>query len=277
MRTPTLAATCCLAAAGLVSLLFHVEHSQDSWRQLLGQAWTPFRLEHAPAVVAPAAPAPPAIASTFPSSSPSHQSPAPERRPTDLAVPDQRLSGDRGGLVPASGAQALGTLPAATSLQWRSASRVQLPAIGLDSSVVPSRIVRVGDDSTWEVPAHRVGHGEASGSVGERGNVVLLGHLTSLREGQVFAQLHRAPLGATLTLHATHTPEAAAEESSFVYRVVRVWLVPRDDVSVLVPGDAPVVTLVTCAGTWLPRIQDYSHRLVVRGELISALKAPRSG
>ena len=54
-----------------------------------------------------------------------------------------------------------------------------------------------------------------------------------------------------------------------LYAVNEVERVDRTDVSVVQPTDVPTATLITCTGVWLPQLQDYSERLIVRAELAS--------
>lgn len=144
--------------------------------------------------------------------------------------------------------------------------RLRVPRIGLDSEVVPARLVRLGagpDPSqgavTWEVPAHRVGHAQGTAAAGARGNTVLLGHVSSVNAGNVFADLGRVQIGDEITLEGG---------GAFSYRVSEVRRVTRDDLSVMAPTEGAVLTLITCTGSWLPDALDYSHRLTVRALLI---------
>src|SRR2546430_4942206 len=50
------------------------------------------------------------------------------------------------------------------------------------------------------------------------------------------------------------------ERQRFRYRVVDVWIVPRTEVSVLNPSDLATMTLITCAGEWLPKQRTYENR-----------------
>ena len=141
------------------------------------------------------------------------------------------------------------------------AARLRIPAIKLDSEVVPARLVRLPTGVvTWEVPAHRVGHAQGTTPLGEPGNAVLLGHVSSINAGNVFAQLDRVRAGDEVV---------AGSDGKTVYRVTDRRLVTRDDMSVMAPVDGAVATLITCAGTWLPAESDYSHRLIVRAVLIT--------
>jgi sortase A len=89
---------------------------------------------------------------------------------------------------------------------------------------------------------------------------VLVGHVTSRSLGNVFEQLHQVRVGDTVQLFSDQTP--------FQYRVVDVRTVARNDVSVVQPTATPSATLITCTGAWIPVVNDYAQRLVVRAELV---------
>jgi LPXTG-site transpeptidase (sortase) family protein len=90
--------------------------------------------------------------------------------------------------------------------------------------------------------------------------VVLIGHVRSIAAGQVFRHLQHARVSDELSLT---TPDA-----DYRYVVVDVRAVPRTDISWLEQTSGSMVTLITCTGVWLPYIQDYTERLVVRAALI---------
>jgi LPXTG-site transpeptidase (sortase) family protein len=139
-------------------------------------------------------------------------------------------------------------------------THVRIPRLQIDSEVVPSQFVQVDDSGTWEVPAFKVGHAEFTASAGQIGNAVLFGHVTSRTLGNVFQNLERARAGDLV--------EISSAVEDFAYRVVEVRRVPRTDVSVVEPTDKPSASLITCVGLWLPHLNDYAERLVVRAELI---------
>jgi LPXTG-site transpeptidase (sortase) family protein len=139
-------------------------------------------------------------------------------------------------------------------------AQVQIPSIRLASDVVPAQLVRAGQAQTWQVPAHKAGHAEGTAGAGGAGNAVLLGHVSSLNAGNVFKDLERVRAGDQVLL-------TAQDGRAVEYRVAEVRRVSRDDVSVVEDSSTPLVTLITCTGTWLPDAQDYSHRLVVRASL----------
>lgn len=139
-------------------------------------------------------------------------------------------------------------------------TELSVPSIGLVTKVVPAGLINRAGQVTWEVPPFVVGHAEGTAGAGAPGNAVLMGHITSRNLGNVFINLDKVQVGDMLAVFSG--------DRQFNYRVVEVKAVPRTDVSVVAPTERPTVTLITCTGTWLPLISDYSHRLVVRAELV---------
>lgn len=181
--------------------------------------------------------------------------------PTSAGEPPAPSAGrpdSAGGASPVAGASPAPASPTATPATPLSITKVTIPRIALDAEVVPARLVDNAGGVTWEVPPFRVGHAEHTAGAGERGNAVLLGHVTSQSVGNVFQELDRVEVGDVL--------EVSSESRTFEYRVVQVHRVARTDVSVVQPTDSAAVTLITCTGVWLPGIRDYAERLVVRGE-----------
>ena len=115
---------------------------------------------------------------------------------------------------------------------------------------------------TWQVPPFVAGHADETGGAGGPGNAVLFGHVTSVHSGDVFRDLDQASVGDLVLV--------SSDARIFRYRVVDTRRVSRDNSDVLQPTDVPSVTLITCEGVWLPSIWDYTHRRVVRAELIPA-------
>jgi sortase A len=139
-------------------------------------------------------------------------------------------------------------------------TRIRMPRLQIDSEVVPSPFVQVADSGTWEVPAFKVGHAEYTAGAGQLGNAVLFGHVTSRSLGNVFQSLERARRGDLV--------EISSGDEDFTYEVVEIRKVPRTDVSVVEPTDSASASLITCTGLWLPYLNDYAERLVVRAELV---------
>jgi LPXTG-site transpeptidase (sortase) family protein len=138
-------------------------------------------------------------------------------------------------------------------------THIAIESIGLDADVVDANLVAVDGGVTWQVPPFKVGHAEGTADAGEIGNAVLLGHVTSVRSGNVFQDLDRVQVGDTV--------QVFSDSELFEYTVVSTDAVPRSDTSVLQPNESRSVSLITCTGVWLPTIWDYTERLVVHAEL----------
>ena len=136
---------------------------------------------------------------------------------------------------------------------------LRIPSIGLETKVVPAKFVDDKNGGTWEVPAFVAGHADHTAGAGAMGNAVLLGHVDSIRSGDVFHALSRVAIGDVV--------EVWSENRQFIYRVVAIWSVPRSDGTVVQPTPSASLSLITCTGQWLPMDRDFSHRLVVRADL----------
>jgi LPXTG-site transpeptidase (sortase) family protein len=145
-------------------------------------------------------------------------------------------------------------------------TRILIPRIRLDTEVAPAKLVEREGGVTWEIPPFLAGHAEATAGAGGFGNAVLLGHLNSREAGNVFQHLDRVGVGDQI--------QVFSEAGSFDYRVVNVRTVPRTDVSILHPIRMATLSLITCSGTWLPFLRDYTQRLVVHAELTAPVSAP---
>ena len=144
---------------------------------------------------------------------------------------------------------------------WEPITRLRMPRIRLDTPVVPAPYIEA-DGGTWEIPSFVAGHAERTAGAGQRGNAVLFGHVTSRAMGNVFEDLSRARVSDTIEVFGTGR--------DFVYEVTEVRSVPRTEVSVLGATASPSLTLITCTGPWLPLLNDYAERLIVRAQLIPA-------
>ena len=138
-------------------------------------------------------------------------------------------------------------------------TRVVIPAIGVDAPAVAAQLVHRDGAVTWEVPAFTIGHAQGTTGAGNRGNAVLVGHVSSRAAGNVFQNLHRLRPGEAV--------EVFGGTRRFDYVVRDVRTVSRTDLSVVQSTSEPSVTLITCTGRWLPLVGDYTQRLVVRAVL----------
>jgi LPXTG-site transpeptidase (sortase) family protein len=163
---------------------------------------------------------------------------------------------------PGPGAPAGTPTPSATAVPSRPITRVVIPDISLDAPTVAAGLVKRAGAITWDVPPYKIGHAQETAGAGDAGNAVLVGHVTSRNLGNVFEHLHEVGIGDTVQIFSN--------ERQFNYRVVDVRTVARTDVSVVQTTVTPSVTLITCSGLWLPLVNDYSERRVVRAELVSS-------
>ena len=162
--------------------------------------------------------------------------------------------------APTDASDRIGQPPAAPTPEPRlPIERVVVEAIGLDAPVVPARLVERGGAPTWEIPAFKAGHADGTAGAGARGNAVLLGHVDSLRSGDVFRQLERIAVGDAVTVWSG--------EHAYTYEVVEARAVARTDTAAVGTTEPATLTLLTCAGAWSPVLWDYTERFVVRAEL----------
>jgi len=134
--------------------------------------------------------------------------------------------------------------------------RIVIPSIELDSKVVPVGTRRdAAGNLVWETAAFAVGHHRGTANPGEPGKVVLSGHISSPREGNVFHRLPELQVGAAVILYTV--------ETAYLYRVVNREVVLPTEVRVLEPTGREQAVLITCVPDGV-----YSHRLVVTADRV---------
>jgi LPXTG-site transpeptidase (sortase) family protein len=139
------------------------------------------------------------------------------------------------------------------------AVRVHIPRIGVNSTVTEVGV----QGGEYQVPGWNVGHHVDSPNPGEPGNSVFNGHLETINAGRVFARLKELKVGDAVYIYTdSHRLDWVIEE---------VRTVPNTDDGFIDPTPDTRITLYTCAGTFLPLIQDYSHRLAVVGRLVETV------
>ena len=105
---------------------------------------------------------------------------------------------------------------------------------------------------------------------GTGSNAVFAGHVNWNRAPAVFANLEDLETGDVIMLKANNGTE-------ITYQVSDNFLVdPADPASLKVMAATPTdtITLITCAGTWIPDPSeqlggDYTNRVIVRATLVS--------
>ena len=163
------------------------------------------------------------------------------------------LSAPSDGFVPIADLAAAGwaddPLDLATSTD---SPRLLIPRIALQADVVEVRLT----NGEWSIPRSVVGHLAETVSPGQPGNAVFAGHVIAGGRDNVFTRLHELAPGDEVSF------VAEADEQRF--QVTATRLVRNTDTSVLAgTSNSRVITLITCAGQWVPQENDYDQRLVV--------------
>jgi len=147
----------------------------------------------------------------------------------------------------------------APSLPERPATRLVIPAMGLDAPVTLAPIV----GGTWEVEhlgTDMVGHLAGTASPGDGSNVVLAAHVTVAHNVYgPFAGMGRLQPGDDIIVYDG--------DLSYTYIVDSRRLVERTDVHIAYPSDTGQVTLITCSN-WSDEQDSYQQRLIVVGHLV---------
>ena len=142
------------------------------------------------------------------------------------------------------------------------ATRIMVPALGIDSPVNQLAIRDLGDSRAYETPINSVGHIPQSANPGEAGSSWFFGHLESptIGEGSVFFHLPRI----AEMIHNEEEVLVIADNGShqYLYRITATEVVHQDDMK-LYDNESANIHLVAC----VPRLS-YDHRLIVTGELV---------
>jgi sortase A len=125
--------------------------------------------------------------------------------------------------------------------------RLDLPSVGKIN-------LPVVEGDGWDQLRQGVGHHIGSANPGATGNVVLSAHNDIF--GELFRDLDRLQPGDAAILYTA--------TQKFTYRIVRIQIVEPTDVSILSPGERPILTLISC----YPYMID-NQRIVVTAELES--------
>lgn len=146
------------------------------------------------------------------------------------------------------------------------AATLEIPAIGLSTTVYDLQLFDEGDQVFWESPVDIVGHIPGTSLPGQTGAGWYFGHLESpvRGEGNVF---HDLPEVVDLIKHDPVDVIIGSDDGEFLYRVTGTGFIHRDDL-VLDKTSGSTVTLVAS----YPKLV-YDHRLLVMAELL-AYRAP---
>ena len=178
-------------------------------------------------------------------------------------------------LTPAETGEALLTSyhspDASISYDTSAASRMHIPAIGVESGVRDLRVIFNGQSAAWETPDNIVGHIPTTARPGAAGQGWYFGHLDSpvRGEGNVFRYLPKIP---DLTKSGPIYIFLETASHSYAYQVYKTEVVHQSRLEVSDSGQQDI-TLVTC----VPRFY-YDHRLLVTAALVGVKPSePQSG
>ncbi|HEU0021377.1 MAG TPA: sortase [Dehalococcoidia bacterium] len=142
------------------------------------------------------------------------------------------------------------------------ATRILVPALGIDSVVNQLAILDLGDSRAYATPVNSVGHIPQSANPGEAGSSWFFGHLESpvAGEGSVFFHLPKIAQMLQDGEEVLVITDSGAHQ--YLYRIVSTNVVHQNDMRLYNNGVANI-HLVAC----VPRLA-YDHRLIVTGELV---------
>ncbi len=143
------------------------------------------------------------------------------------------------------------------------ATRLRVPAIGIDSLVKELEILDLGGSRAYETPANTIGHIPETANAGEIGSSWFFGHTESpiLGEGSVFFNLGKIPEKLRNGQDVFIITDNG--EQQFLYRATSSRVVPQEEIELYDTGEA-TIHLVSCLPRWV-----YDHRLIITGELVA--------
>lgn len=134
-------------------------------------------------------------------------------------------------------------------------------------------IVSVEPNGSMQVPANynNVGWLKTSSKLGQSGNLVLSGHYdTPSGAPAVFFNLQKIKQGDIITV-VTQTDSGLLYDKK--YKVTSSYLADPNNKTHVKEAfkntTHPTITLITCNGIWNSVTKEYSHRVVVKGELVN--------
>lgn len=156
----------------------------------------------------------------------------------------------------APAAERVALIAGADSVTHRgAATRVRVPAMGIDAEVRSVGLVFREGRLQYDTPSVGAGHYAGSANPGALGNVVIGGHV-ALRGGTgVFRALPGVPVGSMV--------EVLSGGQTYRYEVTEVRLVAPDATEVMEPTQDATLTLITCSND-----NARAKRIVVVGKLV---------
>ena len=145
---------------------------------------------------------------------------------------------------------------------------VMIPAIGVSSTLEGLRLNADGSLQTPRDPSH-VGWYADGPAPGDDGAAVFVGHLDSKTGPAVFWRLAGLQRGDRIMVRR-------ADGKSLTFVVDHSAAYPRTDlpIAAVYGAGGPELHLITCNGTWNPRVGRYDHSLLVVASLARDVASP---
>ena len=135
------------------------------------------------------------------------------------------------------------------------ATRVRVPAIGIDAEVRSVGFVLQGGQLLYDTPRFEAGQYAGTADPGRAGNLVIGGHVANRGAPAVFSRLPEIRIGDVV--------EVFSGPVLYRYSVTELRVVAPDATAVMARTHDATVTLITCSPE-----QDHARRLVVVGKLL---------
>jgi len=135
------------------------------------------------------------------------------------------------------------------------ATRIRVPAVGIDTEVRSVGYVFRNGRLEYDTPLAGAGHYVGTGDPGRAGNVVIGGHVSLRGSVGAFRTLPGVAVGETI--------EVFSGGQAYRYEVREVRLVAPDATEVMEPTQDATLTLITCSND-----NAHAKRIVVVGKLV---------
>jgi|GEM_PF-5878067 len=153
--------------------------------------------------------------------------------------------------------------------QYITPKMLVINSIEVNATIEP---VGVEESGAMQVPKNffNIGWLKTSSKLGQDGNLVLSGHYdTTTGAPAVFYNLANVSQGDTITV-LSQTQGGAINKKTYV--VTKVYMADPNNIDhvkeAFKTSKHPTITLITCNGIWDPIKHEYSHRIVVKGDLV---------
>ena len=143
--------------------------------------------------------------------------------------------------------------------------RIRIPSISVEGPIRSAGLTSGGNLPAPEGPAE-VDWFKGSPAPGTPGNAILTGHVDWYNGASaIFTRLALLRPGDVVEVVG-----ADSITRSFTVEMIRSEPLDARDASLFQPSDASTITLITCAGNWLPNRQTYDQRTLVTARAVGA-------